>query len=99
MVGDDEIAQLWSENIITSTTVCHTIIIKINSIGAEINMQIKEHVVYNISLEDVIEGVQLGKPDGEEGLNSDHIHSPRIFYVLLTLVFSHWYMGIALTLC
>ena len=62
-----------------------------NIIGAKINKQIKEHGVYNISVEDVIEGVQrlkLGKSDGEEGLNSDHIiHGPRILYVLLTLVF------------
>ena len=59
-----------------------------NSIDAEI----KEHGVYNISVEDIIEGVQrlkLGKSKGEEGLNSDHvIHGPRILYVLLTLVFN-----------
>ena len=64
-----------------------------NSIGAEINMQIKEHV-YNISIEDVIEGVQrlkLGKLDGENGLNSDHIiHGPRILYVLLTPYVGIW---------
>ena len=62
------------------------------SIGADINRQIKEHVVYNISVEDVIESGQrlkLGKSDGEEGLNSDHIiHGPRILHVLLTLVFN-----------
>ena len=65
---------------------------EMNSIGAEINRQIKEHVVYNISVEDVIEGVQrlkLGKSDGE-GLNSDHIiHGPIILYVLFTLVFNN----------
>ena len=48
--------------------------------------------VYIILVEDVIKGVQrlkLGKSDGEEGLNSDHIiHGPRILYVLLTLVFN-----------
>ena len=46
---------------------------EMNSIGAEINKQIKEHGVYDISVEDVIEGVQrlkLDKSDGEEGLNS-----------------------------
>ena len=64
---------------------------EMNIIGAEINRQIKEYVVYNISVEDVIEGVQqlkLDKSDGEEGLSSDLIHGPRILYVLLTLVFN-----------
>ena len=65
---------------------------EINSIGAETNKHIKEYGVYDISVEDVVEGVQrlkLGKSDGEEGLNSDHIiHGPRILYVLLTLVFN-----------
>ena len=64
---------------------------EMNSIGAEINKQIREHVVYNISVEDVI-GVQrlkLGKLVGEEGLKYDHIiHGPRILYVLLTFVFN-----------
>ena len=32
--------------------------------------------------------MKLGKSDGEEGLNSDHIiHGPRILYLLLTVVF------------
>ena len=61
---------------------------EMNSIGGEI----KEHGIYNISVEDVIESVQrlkLGKSKGEEDLNSDHvIHGPRILYVLLTLVFN-----------
>ena len=63
-----------------------------NSIIAEINRQIKEHGVYNIFVDDVIEGVQrlkLGKSDGEEGLNSDHIiHDQIILYLLLTVVFN-----------
>ena len=62
-----------------------------NCIGAEINKQIKENV-YNISVEDVIEGVQrlkLVESDGEEGLNSVHIiHGPRRLFVLLTLAFN-----------
>ena len=67
---------------------------EMNSIGAEINKQIKEHGVYNISVENVIEGVQrlkLGKSDGEEGLNSDHIvHSPKILYVFNSMLV-HWH--------
>ena len=49
---------------------------EINSTGVDINKHIKEHGVYNISVESVIEGVQrlkLGKWDGEEDLNYDHI--------------------------
>ena len=53
-----------------------------------------------ISVNDVIQGVQrlkLGKSDGEKGLNSGHIisyhimYTPRILYVLLTLVFNSMY--------
>ena len=65
---------------------------EMNSIGAEINQQLKEHVVYNISVEYVIEGDQrlkLSKSGGEKVINSDHIiHFPRILYVLLKLVFN-----------
>ena len=49
---------------------------EMKSIRAEINRQIKVHVVYNISVEEIIEGVQrlkLCKSNGEEGLNSGHI--------------------------
>ena len=36
-----------------------------------------------------VQQLKLGKSDGEEGLNSEHIkHGPRILYVLLTLVFN-----------
>ena len=36
---------------------------EMNRTGAKINRQIKEHVVHNISVEDVIEGVQQLKLD------------------------------------
>ena len=42
---------------------------EMNSISVKINMQIKEHVVCKISVEDVTKDVQrlkLGKSDGEE---------------------------------
>ena len=92
VVGDDEIAQLFYDQYNHLYNRVSYDVDKINSIGAEINRQIKEHVVYDISVEDIIEGVQrlkLGKSDGEEGVNSDHIiHDLRILYVLLTLVFN-----------
>ena len=46
---------------------------KMNRIGAEINRQINNFFLYNITVEEVIEGVQrleLVKSDGEEGLIS-----------------------------
>ena len=46
--------------------------------GGEISRQINEHVVCNVSVEEVIEGVQrlkLGMSGGEDGLNSYHIIS------------------------
>ena len=65
---------------------------EMNVINTEINKQIKENVAYNISVDEVTEGVQrlkLVKSDGEEGLNSNHIiHGPKIFFVLLTLMFN-----------
>ena len=67
--------------------------------GGEISRQINEHVVCNVSVEEVIEGVQrlkLGMSGGEDGLNSYHIiHGPRILYLLLIVC---WYMG-TMTLC
>jgi len=45
-----------------------------NAIYAEINKQIKHNIAYDISVDDVIKGVQrlkLGKSDDKEGLNSD----------------------------
>ena len=48
---------------------------EMNSIGAEINRQIKEHVIYNILIEGIIEDVQRLNTD----LNTDYIiHGPRI---------------------
>ena len=65
---------------------------EINVINTEINKQIKENVAYDISVDEVIEGVQrlkLGKSDGEEGLNFNHIiHGPKILFVLLALIFN-----------
>ena len=64
---------------------------EINGINTEINKQIKEKVAYDIAVDEVIEGVQrlkLGKSDGEEGLNYNHIiHGPKILFVLLALNF------------
>ena len=64
---------------------------EINVINTEINKQIKEKVASDISVDEVIEGVQrlkLGKSDGEEGLNYNHIiHGPKILFVLLALNF------------
>ena len=63
---------------------------EMNVINTEINKQIKENAAYDISVDEVIEGVQqlkLGKSDGEEGLNSNHIiHGPKILFVLLALI-------------
>ena len=63
-----------------------------NVINTENNKKIKENVAYYISVDEVIEGVQrlkLGKLDGEEGLNSNHIiHGPKILFVLLALIFN-----------
>ena len=88
VVGDDEIAQLFSDKYNHLYNSVSYDVDEMNSIGGEI----KEHGVYNISVADVIEGVQrlkLGKSKGEEDLNSYHvIHGPRILYVLLTLVFN-----------
>ena len=65
---------------------------EMNVINTEIHKQIKENAVYDISVDEVIEGVQqlkLGKSDGEEGLNSNHIiHGPEILFVLLALFFN-----------
>ena len=58
-------------------------------INTEINKQIKENVACDISVDEVIEGVQRLKSDGEEGLNSNHtIHGPKILFVLLALFFN-----------
>ena len=51
------------------------------------------HLYNSVSYDvEVIEGVQqlkLGKLDGEEGLNSNHIiHGPKILFVLLALMFN-----------
>ena len=63
---------------------------EMNVINTEINKQIKENVAYDISVDEVIEGVQrlkLGKSDGEERLNSKHmIHGSKILFVLLALI-------------
>ena len=65
---------------------------EMNVINTEINKQIKENAAYDISVDEVIEGVQqlkLGKSDCEEGLNSNHIiHGPKILFVLLALIFN-----------
>ena len=63
---------------------------EMNVINTEINKQIKANVAYDISVDEVIEGVQrlkLGKSDGEEDLNANHIiHGPKILFVLLALI-------------
>ena len=65
---------------------------EMNVINTEINKQIKENVAYDMSVDEVIEGVQrlkLGKSDDEEGLNSNHIiHVSKILFVLLAIIFN-----------
>ena len=91
VVGDEEIAQLFSDkynHLYNSVSYAYGID-EMNVINMEINTQIKENVAYDISVDEVIEGVQrlkLGKSDGEERLNSIHIiHGPKLF-VLLALI-------------
>ena len=48
VVGDDEIAQLFSDKYNYLYNRVSYDVDEMNSIGAEINKQVKEHVVYNI---------------------------------------------------
>ena len=57
------------------------------AVNAEIPKQIKNNIAYDISVEEVIGGVQrlkLGMLDGDWGLKSDHIiHGATILFPLL----------------
>ena len=92
VVGDEEIAKKNSDKYNHPYNSVSYDVDEMNVINTEINKQIKENVAYNISVDEVIEGVQrlkLGKSDGEEGLNSNHIiHGPKILFVLLALLFN-----------
>ena len=93
VLGDEEIAQLFSDKYNHLYKSVSYDVDEMNSINTEINKQIKENVAYDISVDEVIEGVQrlkLGKSDGEEGRNSNHIiHGPKILFVLLALIFNN----------
>ena len=90
VVGDEEMAQLFSAKHNHLYNSVSYDVDEMNVINTEINKQIKENVAYDITVDEVIEGVQrlkLGKSDGEEGLNSNHIiHGPKILFVLLALI-------------
>ena len=92
VVGDEEMAQLFSAKHNHLYNSVSYDVDEMNVINTEINKQIKENVAYDITVDEVIEGVQrlkLGKSDGEEGLNSNHIiHGPKILFVLLALIFN-----------
>ncbi len=92
IVGDEEISQLFSDkydHLYNSVPYDQD---EMNKIKEEINVQIMDNSVYTICYDDVLKGVQhlkLGKSDGEEGLNSDHIiNGPKILHVLLCLIFN-----------
>ena len=92
VVSGEEISQLFSDKYNhLYNSVSHDVD-EMNVINTEINKQIKENDAYDISVDEVIEGVQqlkLGKSDGEESLNSNHIiHGPKILFVLLALIFN-----------
>ena len=91
MEGDEEIAQLFSDKYNHLYNSVSYDVDEMNVINTEINKQINENVAYDISVVEVTEGVQqlkLGKSDGEEGLNSNHIiHGPKILFVLLALMY------------
>ena len=93
VLGDEEIAQLFSDKYNHLYKSVSYDVDEMNIINTEINKQIKENVAYDISVDEVIEGVQrlkLGKSDGEEGLNSNHIiHGTKILFVLLALIFNN----------
>ena len=92
VVGDEEIAKFVSDKYNHPYNSVSYDVDEMNVINTKINKQIKENVAYNISVDEVIEGVQrlkLGKSDGEEGLNSNHIiHGPKILFVMLALMFN-----------
>ena len=58
MVGDEEIAQLFSDNYNHPYNSVSYGVGEMNVINTEINKQIKEYVAYDISVDEVIEGVQ-----------------------------------------
>ena len=63
----------------------------------QVDKQITNDVAYDISADEVTEGVQrlkLSKSDGEGGLNSDHIaHGLKIRFVLLALICNNMIHG------
>jgi hypothetical protein len=65
---------------------------KMNDIQHEINNRLNSSHEYNVSVDDVVSAIKrlkLGKSDGEEGLNSDHIiNGPHLLYVFLTIIFN-----------
>ena len=92
VVGDKNISEVFSEkykNLYNSVPYDDD---EMDSIRTEINLRLltDNKCSYKISIEDVTKSVnrlKLGKSDGEEGLNSDHIvHGPHLLYVLLTSV-------------
>ena len=92
VTGDDEISHMFSnkyQNLYNSVPYDKS---EMNSIKCEIAKRLSEECVYKISVADVVKSVnrlKLGKSDGEEGLNSDHIiNGPHLLYVLLTNVFN-----------
>lgn len=90
--GDDDISSLFCNkysNLYNSVPYDDN---EMQNISAEINCRLSNSESYVLSVNDVIKAVdklKLGKSDGEEGLNSDHIvHGPHYLNVLLTIVFN-----------
>ncbi len=91
--GDEDISTLFKEkysNLYNSVPFDRN---EMKNICNEINDRITdENSVYTLSVSDIINAVErlkLGKNDGEEGLNSDHvINGPHLLYVMLTNVFN-----------
>ena len=58
MVGDEEIAQLFSDKYNHFYNSVSYDVDEMNVINTEINKQIKEYIAYDISVDEVMEGVQ-----------------------------------------